>query len=346
MNAPVLTISVPPSTRSLRFVLSAGRVHARRARRARRPACRSRTTRSGAGSPTRRTSCPQARGSRRGSRGTSRCRCRPRRPPSRTRCRSAACRRRNRPTKRMTTRSRCLVSIEWPLHAYQRSMARTLPIRTSGCPNASALGFGAVFAQLRSIRGRRRRSGRLRTRAAAAADHARDRARRGSRSAPPLVTPGERMSYRAAAPRRRARDVRLRGRRRHRPRRQAGDRRAEPREGGRHRVRWSRTSTTRSRRGSTSRPAGRCAGRPTSSRRTARTRSAPRRGSRTARTTRCRSIFHLNDEPPKPEPQDVSMPDVWDFNAFLIALRAWEGAGRHDRRPPRCFAAASCGTSR
>ena len=35
--------------------------------------------------------------------------------------------------------------------------------------------------------------------------------------------------------------------------------------------------------------------------------------------------FHLNDEPPKPEPQKVSMPDVWDYNAFLIALRAWEG---------------------
>jgi uncharacterized protein DUF3108 len=36
--------------------------------------------------------------------------------------------------------------------------------------------------------------------------------------------------------------------------------------------------------------------------------------------------FHLNDEPAKPEPQKVSMPDVWDYNAFLVALRAWEGA--------------------
>jgi len=35
--------------------------------------------------------------------------------------------------------------------------------------------------------------------------------------------------------------------------------------------------------------------------------------------------FHLNDDPPKPEPQHVSMPDVWDYNSFLIALRAWEG---------------------
>jgi hypothetical protein len=36
--------------------------------------------------------------------------------------------------------------------------------------------------------------------------------------------------------------------------------------------------------------------------------------------------FHMNDEPPKPEPQTVSLPDVWDYNAFLIALRSWEGA--------------------
>ena len=36
--------------------------------------------------------------------------------------------------------------------------------------------------------------------------------------------------------------------------------------------------------------------------------------------------FHLNDEPPKPEPQHVSLPDVWDYNAFLIALRGWQGA--------------------
>ena len=34
--------------------------------------------------------------------------------------------------------------------------------------------------------------------------------------------------------------------------------------------------------------------------------------------------FHLNDEPPKDEPQTVSLPDVWDYNAFLIALRGWE----------------------
>ena len=40
--------------------------------------------------------------------------------------------------------------------------------------------------------------------------------------------------------------------------------------------------------------------------------------------------FHLNDDPAKPEPQKVSFPDVWDYNAFLIALRAWEGpVGSH-----------------
>jgi len=34
--------------------------------------------------------------------------------------------------------------------------------------------------------------------------------------------------------------------------------------------------------------------------------------------------FHLNDDPPEPEPQKVSLPDVWDYNAYLIALRSWE----------------------
>jgi hypothetical protein len=37
-------------------------------------------------------------------------------------------------------------------------------------------------------------------------------------------------------------------------------------------------------------------------------------------------LFHMNDDPPTPEPQKVSMPDVWDYNAFLIALRTWEAA--------------------
>lgn len=37
-------------------------------------------------------------------------------------------------------------------------------------------------------------------------------------------------------------------------------------------------------------------------------------------------LFHFNDAPAVPEPQKVSLPDVWDYNAFLFALRTWEGA--------------------
>lgn len=36
--------------------------------------------------------------------------------------------------------------------------------------------------------------------------------------------------------------------------------------------------------------------------------------------------YHVNDQPPVPEPQKVSLPETWDFNAFLVALRSWEGA--------------------
>jgi hypothetical protein len=35
--------------------------------------------------------------------------------------------------------------------------------------------------------------------------------------------------------------------------------------------------------------------------------------------------FHVNDSPARPEPQKVSQPVAWDYNAFLLALRAWEG---------------------
>lgn len=35
--------------------------------------------------------------------------------------------------------------------------------------------------------------------------------------------------------------------------------------------------------------------------------------------------FALNDGEPRPEPQTVSHADIWDFNTFLIALRSWEG---------------------
>ena len=38
------------------------------------------------------------------------------------------------------------------------------------------------------------------------------------------------------------------------------------------------------------------------------------------------ATFHLNDAAPAPEPQRVSMPETWDFNSFLVALRSWEGA--------------------
>jgi hypothetical protein len=35
--------------------------------------------------------------------------------------------------------------------------------------------------------------------------------------------------------------------------------------------------------------------------------------------------FHVNDDAPVIEPQKVSQPVVWDYNAFLLALRSWEG---------------------
>jgi hypothetical protein len=35
--------------------------------------------------------------------------------------------------------------------------------------------------------------------------------------------------------------------------------------------------------------------------------------------------FHLNDGEPTDEPQRVSLPEVWDYNAFLVGLRSWEG---------------------
>ncbi len=35
--------------------------------------------------------------------------------------------------------------------------------------------------------------------------------------------------------------------------------------------------------------------------------------------------FHLDNDAPADEPQHVSFPDVWDYNSVLIALRSWEG---------------------
>jgi hypothetical protein len=37
-------------------------------------------------------------------------------------------------------------------------------------------------------------------------------------------------------------------------------------------------------------------------------------------------MYHLNDAAPAPEPQKVSGAEAWDYLAFLIALRRWEGA--------------------
>ncbi len=35
--------------------------------------------------------------------------------------------------------------------------------------------------------------------------------------------------------------------------------------------------------------------------------------------------FHVNDQPPQPEPQKATLPETWDYNAFLVTMRAWEG---------------------
>jgi hypothetical protein len=35
--------------------------------------------------------------------------------------------------------------------------------------------------------------------------------------------------------------------------------------------------------------------------------------------------FAIDDQPPVPEPQKVAGTEVWDYNAFLVALRRWEG---------------------
>lgn len=35
--------------------------------------------------------------------------------------------------------------------------------------------------------------------------------------------------------------------------------------------------------------------------------------------------FHVNDAPPAPDTQKASQPVTWDYNAFLVALRGWEG---------------------
>ena len=49
--------------------------------------------------------------------------------------------------------------------------------------------------------------------------------------------------------------------------------------------------------------------------------------------------FQMNDTPATPEPQKVTQPDVWDYNAFLVALRAWEA-------PPGTTLSLECFRSR
>ncbi len=36
-------------------------------------------------------------------------------------------------------------------------------------------------------------------------------------------------------------------------------------------------------------------------------------------------MFHVNNQPPKSEPQKATLPETWDYNAFLVTMRAWEG---------------------
>jgi hypothetical protein len=36
-------------------------------------------------------------------------------------------------------------------------------------------------------------------------------------------------------------------------------------------------------------------------------------------------MFHMNQDEPKPEPQKVSQPETWDYNTFLVLMRSWEG---------------------
>ena len=36
-------------------------------------------------------------------------------------------------------------------------------------------------------------------------------------------------------------------------------------------------------------------------------------------------MFHINNDPPTPEPQKAALPETWCMNSFLVALRSWEG---------------------
>ena len=129
-------------------------------------------------------------------------------------------------------------------------------------------------------------------------------------------------------------------------RRQARDRRPGSREVRRPRQHVAVRSTTRSRRGSTSRPAARCGSRSTSTRPTARPTSSTRSPISRARaaTSVPVDVPRSTTATPTPEPQKVSLPEVWDYNAFLSRC-ALGGRARHERSASRCSAAATCGTS-
>jgi hypothetical protein len=42
-------------------------------------------------------------------------------------------------------------------------------------------------------------------------------------------------------------------------------------------------------------------------------------------------MFHVNEAPAAAEAQQVSQPVVWDYNAFMLVLRSWEGPAGESR---------------
>ncbi len=322
MNAPVLTISVPPSTRSLRFVLQRRPGSSRPARRAHHPACRSPTTRSGAGSPTRRTGCRPERGSRRESPGKVEMSlpasaaafansvpvsCMPS-PES--------------PAKRMTTRSR-LLRFHLATSTDRRRATRGpyQPVRR----NPRSIEPPPLDLSVRRFRGlsfRARlpraspRSHRLPSRVRAACAPAASTTPKAPPVAsdhfavgPPLVTPGEHMSYRLALQGMELATYDFAVGECHRGGRQAGDRRAEPCEGRRARDLVAAKSTTLHARGSTSRPGDRCGG-PADEFATKgyRTRSARDARFFERQGDRCRSTSTSTTDRPRPSRRQVSTP--------------------------------------
>ena len=134
------------------------------------------------------------------------------------------------------------------------------PSHATSTPSATtALGFGAWRRRARLARLRRMRAWRPHEGPeGSAADSPQRRTK--LPDGPPLVTPGERMSYRSRSRASSSRPTTSRVGDVTEVAGKHGDRRAGPREGGRPRRSSSRTSTTASPRGSTSTPAGRCGG--------------------------------------------------------------------------------------